>query len=384
MNSESLVAKAKDFDALDKRIDNIEERIEVLGRDTIEYDINSFTSNVIYRADGSTRVYGNTWVSTAFLPVGQSKSIEYKGYAYKDATNNVAVVAFFDEEKSFLSCVPSSQFGDGGKNADGVAAIPDGTYYVRVVSLTTRADSYVGLIGYGIVSEMDKLSILKTNNAMGIKVCCVGDSLTQGVDVGSHVIAESYPYFLSKYLGCKIVNYGHMGRTSQTWWNNYKDSDTFDASMDVVLIMFGTNGGLTSNTLSIDVEPFDDWHDYADTSVGDYCKLIESIMEQTGNKTQIILITPPYSSYTPQQTQIVINTEPVVRAIAKRYNLPVIDVLNECGMGKFNAAMFRPHDGCHFNAKGYHKLGTFIGSQLKSLFSTFDFTDVYDDETPIS
>ena len=104
-------------------------------------------------------------------------------------------------------------------------------------------------------------------------------------------------------------------------------------------------------------------------------------MEDTEHHAQIILLTPPYSSYTETQTQTVINSEPVIRAIAKRNNLPVIDVLNECGMGKFNGDIFRPHDGCHFNAKGCHKLGTFIGSQVKALFSTFDLTDVYDDET---
>ena len=66
------------------------------------------------------------------------------------------------------------------------------------------------------------------------------------------------------------------------------------------------------------------------------------------------------------------------------YNLPVIDVFAECGMGAYNASVFRPHDGCHFNAKGYHRLGTFIGSKVKSLHSVWELTDVYDDETPVS
>lgn len=47
---------------------------------------------------------------------------------------------------------------------------------------------------------------------------------------------------MGEYLDATILNYGQMGRTAQTWWNNYSDVYTFDSSIDVVLIMFGTNG----------------------------------------------------------------------------------------------------------------------------------------------
>lgn len=234
------------------------------------------------------------------------------------------------------------------------------------------------LIYHDLIDEYDTLSCV-----LNKKICVIGDSLTQGVDFYKHVIGESYPFWLSRILGSEVLNYGQMGRTVQTWWNNYKSYYKYDSSIDVVIIMFGTNGGLSVNTLATDVEPYTNWNDYADTNCGDYCKLIEYIMEQTKYHAQIILMTPPYSSYTQEQTNIVIETEPVVRAIAKRYNLPVIDVLNESGMGAFNASTFRPHDGCHFNAKGYHRLGTFIGSCVKSILSTWSDNDTYSDEKTI-
>ena len=77
---------------------------------------------------------------------------------------------------------------------------------------------------------------------------------------------------------------------------------------------------------------------------------------------------------------MIYDSEPTIRAIAKRYQLPVIDVLNESGIGEFNGSVFRPHDDMHFNAKGYHKLGTFIGSRVRSYLSWFNLDDVYDDE----
>lgn len=235
------------------------------------------------------------------------------------------------------------------------------------------------LVYHDLTDEYDTSSC-----ALGKKICVIGDSLTQGVDFYKHVIGESYPFWLSRLLGCQVLNFGQMGRTVQSWWDNYKSFYKYDSSVDVVLIMFGTNGGLTENTLATDVEPYTDWNDYADTNCGDYCKLIEYIMEQTNNHAQIILLTPPYSTYTQEQTNTVIESEPVIRAIAKRYNLPVIDVLNESGMGKFNASTFRPHDGCHFNAKGYHRLGTFIGSRVKSMISTWSDNDIYSDEKTIA
>lgn len=236
-------------------------------------------------------------------------------------------------------------------------------------------------VGFNLILANESNVYDYLSDILNLKICTIGDSLTQGVDVYKHIITESYPFYLSRHLGSEVLNYGQMGRTSQTWWENYKDVYTFDTSIDVVLIMFGTNGGLTINTLDTDVEPYNSWEDYANTSVGCYCKLIEKIMGDTNNHAQIILMIPPYSTYSTSQETLVINSEATIRAIAKKYQLPVIDVLNESGMGKYNGGAFRPHDGCHFNAKGYHKLGTFIGSKLKSMLSTFSLSDVYDDET---
>lgn len=317
------------------------------------------------------------WISTERTPVISGTEIEYSLNGYR----NIPVVAFYTNTGTFISngsVVTSDELTVSGK-----VTVPANAKYVIFVTRST-------LVSSAVIKMKKNASVSKSINAINSKIenyvfnkkiCCIGDSLTQGVDVGTHLIAESYPYFLEKYLGCRTINFGKMGTTPKTWWNNHKDQFTFDSSIDAVIIMFGTNGGLTTNTLSTDVEAYDDYEDYADTSVGCYCKIIEYIMSETQNKAQIILMTPPHSTYSDSQETTVVNTEAVVRAIAKRYALPVIDVLNECGMNKFNGDIFRPHDGCHFNAKGYHKLGTFVGSKLKSMFSEWDFNDVYDDET---
>lgn len=359
-------------------LDQMKQSTDALGSVAVKYGIEAYTSADIYLADGTKQTFSG-WYSTDFIKCTGRNSIQYDAISYYDANHtpiiDVAYISFFDESKQFIGCLKSSDVTNGEQF--GTTALPSGCAYVRGVT-GGSIDPYIILNSTGFIKDIAAGNPL-TN---GMKICCVGDSLTKGVDVGSHVIKENYPYFMSQYLNCDIVNYGETGRSSKTWWDNYKDVHLFDPTMDIVLIMFGTNGGLATNTLSTDVDPYTDWHDYADTSVGDYCKLIEKIMEDTQNHAQIILLTPPYSTYTEAQEQLVKNSNAVVKAIAERYSIPVIDVLNDCGMGKFNASAFRPHDGCHFNAKGYHRLGTFIGSKVKSMVSTFSLDDNYDDETP--
>lgn len=216
------------------------------------------------------------------------------------------------------------------------------------------------------------------------KVACVGDSLTEGVDIGTHVIAENYPYFLGKMLGCQILNYGVAGADTKEYWHDNLPDFTFDNTIDTVLIMLGTNGGGIPNTLESDVYPYTDYNDYADTYCGCYCKIIRKIIELTGNKAQVILMTPPYTSYSTGQLNRVKQARETIKEIGVYFNIPIIDVFAECGMGAYNASVFRPHDGCHFNAKGYHRLGTYVGSKIKAIHSLWNLDDNYPDETPVS
>jgi lysophospholipase L1-like esterase len=209
----------------------------------------------------------------------------------------------------------------------------------------------------------------------GLNIYCIGDSLTRGVDQGTHVIDKGYPYWLEALLEATAVNCGYPGATSQSWWNSYKSLyPEPDDNTDIVLIMFGSNGGLDTNTLSTDVEQYNNYADYADSGVGNMCKIIEWVMEKTHNHAQIILMTPPvnWTEGAEYRYTRVLNTVPVVKKIAGRYSLPVIDVFNESGMNRFNGSAFRPIDGLHFNAHGYQKLGTYIASQIKGLYSTFE------------
>lgn len=373
-------------DAVREQIAKVSEEITNINNDIGDLRTPYYGAGNIFFAERGTwddHYYNDSGVLTPFTGYGYSELIPVKGGI------NYTIVAppvfwnFYDAEKNFI---------DGYHANSGTStspATPANCAYMRISIPTANKDTCMIVEGataptsyiaprYAIDNDKTVVPYLGTRRP--INVYCIGDSLTEGVDYQSHVIKENYPYFLAKELNVNIVNYGKSGLTPKTWWDNWHTTLTFNKYTDVALIMFGSNAGIP-DTLSTDVEPYNDWHDYADTICGCYCKLIEEIMEQSSNKAQIILMAPPHSTYSENQEYYVTTAHPVIMKIAKRYALPVIDILNESGISKFNSSYFQPHDGCHFNAKGYHKLGTFIASQLKSLFSEFDFSDVYEDET---
>lgn len=335
------------------------------------------------RGTWDNHYYNDSGVLTPFNGYGYSELIPVK------AKINYTIVAppvfynFLKEDGSYIS-------GNHAVSGDSkTIATPTECAFLRISIPVQNKDTCMIVEGtiaptsyieprYIINNEKTAMPYLGTDRPLN--VYCIGDSLTEGVDYQTHVIKENYPYFLQKYLNVNIVNYGKMGLQPKTWWERWGKTLGFNQYTDVVLIMFGTNGGIP-DTLDTDVEPFDDWHNYVSSICGCYCKLIEKIMEQSINKAQIILLTPPHNTYSQTQEYYVTSSYATIMKIAKRYAIPVIDVQNESGINKFNSSYFQPHDGLHFNAMGYHKLGSFIASKLKSLFSEYDFLDVYSDET---
>ncbi|MEE3475331.1 MAG: SGNH/GDSL hydrolase family protein, partial [Ruminococcus sp.] len=351
-------------------VDGLADAVGVSG---IEIGYNGFTSDQILLENGTFQSYGEPWRSTDYISCFGAKSVQYTATPFHgNGVNLVAYVAFFDKDKNLISFLDSSSFPFGYHvNQTGSADVPQNAYYVRIVGQDSKCRLSIESTG------LEQFTDFKASD---LKILCIGDSLTRGViNTDVDIIRESYPYWVGKTLSSYAANAGYPGGVPRTWWARRANYEQPTADTDLVLIMFGTNGELTQNTLATDVGPYTDYADYADTSVGCYCKIIEWIMEQTSNHAQIILMTPPMpwpttrdESYARGKYNTCLNSLPVIRAIAERYALPVIDVFYGSGMNKYNGSVFRPNDGIHFGAKGYHKLGTFIARQVASMYSTFD------------
>lgn len=204
------------------------------------------------------------------------------------------------------------------------------------------------------------------------KVICIGDSLTEG-DYGSepegtaNLKAETYPYFLNKYFGVSVTNAGVCGFTATSYFNYTLGSQDF-SDKDIAIIMLGTNGAGMSDTLDADTAA-SHYTGYANTDTGNYCKIIEYIIEQNPD-VKILLCTCPYVDATRRSSYAaaVANSNVVIPKIADKYNLPVLDVNNELGVNDENTRIMQPIDGLHGGVKFYERLATYIGGRLMALF----------------
>ncbi len=154
-------------------------------------------------------------------------------------------------------------------------------------------------------------------------VLCIGDSLTAGVPPNTSTmpnpIRQNYPYYLGRMINASVENAGLSGASVKSWYAN-KYSNYNMTEYNAVVVFLGTNGNLT-DTLADDVEPYDDYNDYADTNTGYYCRLIESIIHDNSNC--IIVLVNVWSVSNP--ASLTDTTRSVIRQIGAKYGLPVVE-----------------------------------------------------------
>lgn len=363
-------------------ISTLEEKLGILENNAADW-INSSPI-----ADGSFQTFLG-WYRTDYIPINQHDyKIELNDVPYY--TNaDICEIAFYDSEKNLIQ----GFIGTSGTNlitktyslgnltvtvVNGLIEVPaNANYYILSKYNHGGLSSLSSATIYstqGALADIEQLKNKTYNYADSISILCIGDSLTEG-DYGSepagtqNIHPQNYPYYLQKYLKCNVHNFGKCGYTPLTYWNNQISNIDFDILLpDIAVIMLGTNGSMT-DSLDTDVEPYQNYNDYANTGTGDYCKIIEYIYEQTNGLCQIVLCTCPYvdpSKRINYANSVTISNN-VIRKIAKKYHLPLIDVNEELGISKVNSNTFQPIDGLHMNQYGYSRLGTFIGSKLKSL-----------------
>lgn len=191
-------------------------------------------------------------------------------------------------------------------------------------------------------------------------ICCLGDSLTEG-DYGikgktciANVHEKNYPYFLAKLVNAEVRNFGKCGFTSSLYLNYYKSGEVNVKDADIIIIMLGTNGGMTP---------------YEDTEQNkDYYELIELL--EKDSKGKIYLCTPPH--VTSDKRFIANGFGPTVekasifvRETAKKYNLSLIDVAKSDRITAEHEDEYQGNDGVHFIEKGYEVLAEEIYKGLK-------------------
>ena len=247
------------------------------------------------------------------------------------------------------------------------------TYYYEKNIKNKKYDNYENSIlenKKAIKNIEDKM--LTIENPKVLHCGFIGDSLTEG-DYGSldgsiNKKDLNYPYFFKQATGWTGTNFGKCGWTTKDVWERIVSTMHLSNTYKIFIIMLGTNGGLT-DTIEVDCIG-DDYNNYANTQTASYCKIVEHIMKNCPT-AQIFLCTPPYNNKTCKK-EYIIETGNVVKKIAKKYNIQVIDVYSELGVNSLNENVFLPIDRLHFGQYGYQKLGVFLANKIKSNLSYYD------------
>ena len=196
-----------------------------------------------------------------------------------------------------------------------------------------------------------------------MKILCIGDSLTEG-DYGiygksciANVHEENYPAFLSRLTGAEVLNRGRCGVRASGMLRVYREEvrgrDRLD-DVDAVIVMLGSNGGLTA---------------FRDSEENDAYDELVRLLRKDCPRAEIFLCPPPHiTEGLTVEAMLHVNTIRQGRTFVRRYardngyRLIPTDAIPE--FTAENEYLYQPNDGCHFSESGYRVLAEFIAGHL--------------------
>jgi acyl-CoA thioesterase I len=167
------------------------------------------------------------------------------------------------------------------------------------------------------------LSWAHSSLAAPVKVACIGDSITEGSNVGSQ---ETYPARLQRLLGPTntflVQNFGVSGRTllkrgDFPYWREQAFTNSRTFGPNIVIIQLGTNDGKPYNWI------------YGTNFISDYKEMI-AIYAALPSAPRIFVCTPcpvfGSGNFDINPGTVRTNIAPRVRQIAEELTLPLIDL----------------------------------------------------------
>lgn len=185
-----------------------------------------------------------------------------------------------------------------------------------------------------------------------MKIVIFGDSITNGYDYSDHSSSTLLKESIEKASADRIsVNLQGVNGENTTDCL-VRIPRVLAENADKVLVFFGANDAAK--------------HD--PTTIEQFRENLAQIVEQIG-ADRVILLTPPYHDDRYQRddrsNSLVENYAAVTKAVAKSYQLPLIDVYSAMTVDS-NPNVWLQHDGLHFSPLGYEKLGQLIADSLIS------------------
>ena len=304
---------------------------------------------VMYNHDGTTYTTPSTtpFRESDYVPIANMNRIEYNLNSFHGSGYTLEAVTFFDASLNRIGGIFPA-IANGTRHYYGTAPIPAEAKYLKFFYRTDfLSESFINL-GY-------------SENLVNIMF--IGDSITEGAAGVESYVTKMQPMIGYDYT---LFNAGVGGINAGTWWNNNVRALLDFPGINVVVIMLGLNGGMT-DTFDTDVDPYNNYLDYANTITGNTCKMIEWI-QLTIPDALIVFATPTYAISAAHEQQAE-NQIDCIPELVKRYNIPVIDIHTLCGVNAKNASNFIVSDNVHDNEKYSQKIAMAMTAQLKSIIN---------------
>lgn len=356
-------------ESLVKDVENTNKEVSSV-KDEKKKDV--LSSDQIYTTSGFQTF--PSWYSTDYIDISNWYKIEK---VVASTYGSLYSYAFFDSSKTFISGYTSNT--RKYENFENVE-IPSNAKYIRAIGAANQGGglSTFEISFYEKKSLQERYREQKTFiernesydelNVMLQKICCIGDSLTEG-DYGSYpsgtpnVHSQNYPFYLQKLTNAEVDNLGHCGDSAQYWWTHRRNELVAGKDYDCIYIFLGQNGEIAGNVETVTAGG--DYWNYGDTNLGGYCAIIEHCKYLYPN-AHIFLINQPYNIKEPSWTEKVSGQ---IAKVSVHYNLPIIDIMNGTPMNRGNGDIYRPvgfdpvnepYGNQHFGKIGYYTLAKYI------------------------
>ena len=305
--------------------------------------------------EGAFAAY-SSWVSTDYIEIDGWYGIEYELAAHKLLQS----VAFYTAEKQYISGIGTTSMIGTVTTVTGFTVVPENAKYVRFINYTSAGgdmpaytDNFVNV--YEAKEDYD--AAYGESEYRELVIACLGDSLTEG-DYGSTKAGvanrkyKNYPYYLSKALGCKTLNYGKCGANSQSFYENFYAAGQVDISdADVIVIMLGTNRGLEGTYLNY------------------YMTLISDVKKDMKKDAKLILVTPPSATIDKSKVNYgympnIISAYSIVKEMSVMNGLPLIDAFRYSPIQPATEDEYQANDGLHMVEAGYKAFGEYMADEI--------------------
>ena len=187
-----------------------------------------------------------------------------------------------------------------------------------------------------------------------IRVACVGDSITEGAGLEKQS-KTSYPVILDSILGNKysVLNCGRSGTALQKkgdfpYWISKEFSNIFAYKPNIIIVKLGTNDTKPQNWNAINFEQ-------------DYQSLLDTMYTiSTSPRIYLCLPVPVYKTeWGINDSTLVNGVIPIIKKLAKRNNLPLIDLYKGMSNQKANFP-----DNIHPNELGAKNIASIIAKTI--------------------